>query len=248
MHSFLLIGQSNMAGRGFIADAIPVDNQRIYTLRNGRWLKMFRPINPDRHTSGVSLAESFAEKYAAQYDTNVGLICCADGGTSITQWMPGGVLYENALLHAKLAQRTSTIVGVLWHQGESDCTPDRYPAYKENLHTMLTQLRKDLNLPEIPILVGGLGDYLAESDDADWQLQNYPKINDALKAVSESMEQVAYVPAEGLTCNPDYLHFDSQSLYQLGLRYFAAFEAMAKVSTPTEKDNVTLAQNKMECL
>lgn len=76
-----------MAGRGFFDEACPIDSSRIYTLRNGRWQKMFRLINPDRSFSGVSLAESFAEKYAKEHDVDVGLICCADGGTCIDQWM-----------------------------------------------------------------------------------------------------------------------------------------------------------------
>lgn len=36
MHSFLLIGQSNMAGRGRIADAHEIDTTHIFTLINGR--------------------------------------------------------------------------------------------------------------------------------------------------------------------------------------------------------------------
>ena len=48
MHSFLLIGQSNMAGRGYLHESREIDTSRIYTLRNGRWQPMFRPINPDR--------------------------------------------------------------------------------------------------------------------------------------------------------------------------------------------------------
>jgi hypothetical protein len=84
MHSFLLIGQSNMAGRGYLNEAHEIDTSRIYTLRNGRWQKMFRPINPDRSFSGVSLAESFAEAYAKKHHVDVGLICCADGGTKLS--------------------------------------------------------------------------------------------------------------------------------------------------------------------
>ena len=61
MDSFLLIGQSNMAGRGSLKEAPAIDTSHIYTLRNGRWQRMFRPINPDRHFSGTNLAESFAE-------------------------------------------------------------------------------------------------------------------------------------------------------------------------------------------
>ncbi|MBR2878439.1 MAG: lysozyme family protein, partial [Clostridia bacterium] len=67
MHSFLLIGQSNMAGRGMREEEVWVDTTHIKTLRNGRWQRMFRPINPDRYTAGANLAESFAEKYAEKY-------------------------------------------------------------------------------------------------------------------------------------------------------------------------------------
>ena len=81
---------------------------------------MFRPINPDRSFSGVNLAESFAEKYSKKYGVDVGLICCADGGTSLDQWQESGLLFDNAVYNAELANRTSTIAGVLWHQGEAD--------------------------------------------------------------------------------------------------------------------------------
>lgn len=37
MKSILLIGQSNMAGRGFTHEVPPIYNERIMMLRNGRW-------------------------------------------------------------------------------------------------------------------------------------------------------------------------------------------------------------------
>lgn len=74
IHSFLLIGQSNMAGRGFLNEAESIDSSRIKVLRNGRWQPMYRPVNCDRAFSGVNLAESFAESYAKKYDVDVGLI------------------------------------------------------------------------------------------------------------------------------------------------------------------------------
>ena len=73
-------------------------------MRNGRWQPMFRPINPDRAFSGVNLAESFAECYAKKYDVDVRLICCADGGTALSQWMPGTLLYDNAVAQASKAR------------------------------------------------------------------------------------------------------------------------------------------------
>ena len=81
-----------MAGRGELSEAAHIDESHIKTLRNGRWQPMFRPINPDRSFSGVSLAESFAEKYAEKFGVDVGLICCADGGTSLDEWKKGSLL------------------------------------------------------------------------------------------------------------------------------------------------------------
>ena len=63
IHSFLLVGQSNMAGRGFAHEVEPIQNPRIKVLRNGRWQPMYVPVNPDRPFSGVNLAESFADLY-----------------------------------------------------------------------------------------------------------------------------------------------------------------------------------------
>lgn len=48
IHSFLMVGQSNMAGRGFLKDVPPICNERIKMLRNGRWQIMTEPINFDR--------------------------------------------------------------------------------------------------------------------------------------------------------------------------------------------------------
>ena len=64
IHSFLLIGQSNMAGRGYVTDVPKIENDRINVLTNGRFQLAFSPINPDRDTSGVNLAESFADAYS----------------------------------------------------------------------------------------------------------------------------------------------------------------------------------------
>lgn len=223
MHSFLLIGQSNMAGRGYLNEAREIDTRRLWVLRNGRWQRLYRPVNADRPFSGVCLAESFAEAYAAKYDVDVGLIPCADGGTSLDQWRVGGLLYDNAVSQARLAGRTSTIAGVLWHQGEADCGAQLYPTYPARFQLMLDQLRKDLDLYDVPVLLGGLGDFLPQCPH-DANLVNYHLLNAQLKQIAAANERVGYVPADGLTANPDQLHFNAASLYEFGLRYFAEFE------------------------
>lgn len=245
MHSFLLIGQSNMAGRGYLNEAHDIDTSRIFTLRNGRWARMFRPINPDRSFSGVNLAESFAEAYSRKYNVDVGLICCADGGTKLEQWMPGELLFDNAVNNAKLAARTSEIAGVLWHQGEGDCKNELYSTYQTRFEVMMQALRKELNLNDVPFILGGLGDYLAF-----YPLENYVLINQALENIAASNEMVGFASAKGLTSNPDNLHFNAQSLYDFGLRYFETFEKLNSQTDSVGRDHVKadILRSEMELL
>lgn len=222
IHSFLLIGQSNMAGRGNPNEIELVKDKRILVMRCGRWQPMFRPVNPDRSFSGVSLAEKFAQLYAEKYDVQVGLIPCADGGTTLHQWQPGSLLYDNAVNCARLAQRTSTIAGVLWHQGESDCHDGRYQTYKERITPIMDGFRKDLDLYDVPFLLGGLGDYLKERNPNP-NYQNIGYINTALQRMAEKDPMIGFVPATGLESNPDNLHFNAAALHEFGLRYYDEF-------------------------
>ena len=234
IHSFLMIGQSNMAGRGLRNEAIPVDTSHIKVLRNGRWQPMYRPVNNDRQAAGVSLAESFAEQYAKTYGVDVGLIPCADGGTCLEQWKPGSILFDHAVFQAKLAARTSTIVGILWHQGEGDCDTASFTTYQERFERMIASLRAQLDLPDVPVLVGGLGDFLIDCPLFD-TLKNYGEVNQALKSVAAADPSIGFVPAEGLTSNPDLLHFNSKSLHEFGKRYFDVYQTLRADNTVIEQ-------------
>ena len=226
VHSFLLIGQSNMAGRGVIGSVAPIENPRLYVSRNARWQPMFVPVNPDRPFSGISLAESFADAYSRDHDVDVGLIPCADGGTSLAQWAPGGLLYDHALMQARLARRTSVLRGILWHQGESDCSQEASAVYAEKLCELIRRLRRDLEMPEIPVVLGALGDFLKEYDEGTRRY--YPVINAALRQVAETQAATAFAPADGLSAKPDHLHFDAKSLREFGLRYYAAYRTVER--------------------
>ena len=225
IHSFLLIGQSNMAGRGFLKEAVEIDAKRIKVLRNGRWQPFYRPVQCDRSFSGVSLAESFAEAYSKKYGVDVGLIPCADGGTTLKQWEVGGLLFDHAICQARLAQRTSTIAGVLWHQGESECAPELYKTYAERFKVIMDAFRRELSLDSVPFLLGGLGDFLPLYT-ANQFLKNYAHVNEALVSLADAEKRIGFVSAEGLSANPDNLHFNAASLYEFGRRYFEEFERL----------------------
>jgi hypothetical protein len=237
MHSFLLIGQSNAAGRGFVLDAAPIDTceGRVKVQRNGRWWPAYRPMNPDRVTSGVCLAESFAKKYATAHpDVEVGIIPCADGGTSLSQWMPGEVLFENAVNHARLAMRTSHIKGILWHQGESDCSPENVECYAEKFKVIMNAIRASLGMPDLPIIVGGLGDFL-ENYESVYICKNFTRVNGILENLEKDYHRCAFASAKGLGANPDNLHFCAAALLEFGKRYYEAFLPFDSIQTDEDR-------------
>ncbi len=119
----------------------------------------------------------------------------------------------------KIGQNKSD--AVLWHQGESDCAPDRYPFYEEKLTVILDAFRKKLGLDDVPSLLGGLGDDLQLGKDPIYK--NYFHINHALKQMADKHKMMGFVSAEGLGCNSDKLHFAAKSLREFGVRYYQVF-------------------------
>ena len=246
IHSFLLIGQSNMAGRGFKDEVEPIRNKELFVLRNGRWRQMYVPVNADRPFSGICLAESFADLYQKEHDVQVGLIPCADGGTSLDQWQVGSLLFDHACYMAELASRTSTIAGVLWHQGESECEASRFPLYEEKFLPILDAFRDKLGLHDVPFLLGGLGDflpnYLSQGTPVP-SLSNYVHVNAALQTIANIRPHTGFVSAEGLTANPDNLHFNARSLREFGVRYYEQFcklEDKTKVFHEKPSENLAI--------
>ena len=230
LDSVLMLGQSNMAGRGNLGEVKPIRNPMCYMLRMGRWQPMCEPVNPDRaifegrFRSGVSLAASFADDYAKYFQRPVGLIPCADGGTNISQWQPGELNYDHAVMQAKLAMRTSRLVAILWHQGESDCQNDAdVAAYKERFIRVATRLRKDLDMPNLPIVLGEIPQKIGES----WKTQGRERqMNAILNQLAREVPNCAIASSEGLAVKPDGVHFDSESCRELGSRYFRAYRSL----------------------
>ncbi|TGE34498.1 sialate O-acetylesterase [Desulfosporosinus sp. Sb-LF] len=237
IHSFLMVGQSNMAGRGFLKDVPPICNERIKMLRNGRWQIMTEPINYDRPFSGVGLAASFAAAWCQKHkNEEIGLIPCADGGTSLDDWAVGGVLFEHAVFQAKIAQRTSVLDGILWHQGENECSPELSSRYYEKFLLIVEAFRHELSVPNIPLIMGGLGDYLSSGMFGEY-FQVYPLVNKELENFSNSQKNCYFVTASGLQANPDGIHMNAVSQRIFGLRYFEAFDKLKHILMPLEGEN-----------
>ena len=233
MKAFLMIGQSNMAGRGDLCDVEPIKNPHCDMLRMGRWIEMSEPVNPDRPVtvngrggSGISLAARFADEYAKKYGEDVGLIPAAYGGTSLSDWQPGGILFDHAVAISKIAQRSSRIIGILWHQGEYDANlMKNVSTYRERFINMTDALFHELELAEdTPIIIGGVGDFLDTYTPLSLPLGR--ELNRELQGIRQYRPNVAFASAEGLTCKNDNIHFDSVSLRIFGKRYFTEYEKL----------------------
>ena len=224
IRSFLMIGQSNMAGRGEFRDVEPIENPDCFMLRMGRWQQMYEPINPDRdifkikYHSGISLAASFADELSKLSGDRIGLIPCADGGTSIDQWMPGEVLFDHAVMMTRLAMRSSTFCGFLWHQGEADSYEGRLEVYQEKFITMISAMRRELGAEDLPVIIGELSE-----DIERLEKPNIIKMNENFHAIAEVLPHCAVVSSKGLLLKPDRLHFNAVSLREFGRRYFDAY-------------------------
>lgn len=237
--SFLMLGQSNMAGRGFVNEVPPIYNERIQMLRNGRWQMMTEPINYDRPVAGVSLVSSFADEWCSENkEDTIGLIPCAEGGSSLDDWAIDKVLFRHAISEAKFAMETSELAGILWHQGETDSFNGNYKTYYKKLLLIIETLRKELNAPDIPLIIGGLPDFLGKEGFGK-NCTEYALVNKELEKFASEQDNCYFVTAKGLTSNPDGIHIDAVSQRKFGLRYFEAFSKKQHVLEPlTDEDKL----------
>lgn len=211
LHIYLLIGQSNMAGRAPVPDDLTGVIDRCFLLNeDGEWEPARNPLN--RYSSvgkgpphqrlgpGYSFARRMLE---ANPDINIGLIVNARGGTKIEQWLGKSKLYWGIRGRAKAFRESGQIKGVLWHQGESNVeNPDEYLS---QLKVLIGNLRNDFKDMNLPFVAGQIrGEYAA--------------INDEIARLPDEVDLTGVATSEGLTTY-DRWHFDSESQLKLGERY-----------------------------
>jgi hypothetical protein len=222
LHMYLLMGQSNMAGRGQIEaeDKTPHPRVFVFTLSN-QWELAVEPVTRDRPKMlgvgpGLAFGKAMAEKNPS---LTIGLVPCALGGTRLERWQKGGDLYSNAVHRAQFAMKTGTLKGVLWHQGESDSKPGLAETYGARLAQMIRDLRADLSAPDLPFVAGQLGDFLYTR-----KTNNVPEaitVNDAIARLPREVPHTGFISVKGLTHKGDQLHFDAASEREMGRRFAA---------------------------
>jgi hypothetical protein len=231
---FLLMGQSNMKGRGVMPDEPQRDPRLLMMhLRDDAWYLARHPLHltGDARTfaghdnAGVGPGLAFAETLAARNpDSAIGLVPCAVGGSSIQLWQKGAKLYEEALRRARLALSTTAPVngrigGVLWLQGEANANPKDLPVHEARLRKLVADLRADLALPGLPFIACTIGEMGDES-----RLPDKAAMNKILLALPGTLPGTACVDARELkTSIGDDVHFDTAAQNEIGRRFAEAY-------------------------
>lgn len=235
---YLLIGQSNMAGRGVLEAQDTITPDRVLTLsKDLKWVPAKDPIHFDKRIAGTGLGRSFGIEMAkTDKDAVIGLIPCAVGGTSIDAWAPGAFdpntrthPWDDMAKRVQFALQYGEIKGILWHQGEGDCSPEKSVVYDQKLNGLIGRLRQLTGDPRTPFVCGELGHFFvvrvrkegSKSGPAD-------RVVEVLRTVRRHDRFSAFVSGKGLTDKGDGTHFDSRSLRELGHRYARAMQKLQK--------------------
>ncbi len=231
-HLFLLVGQSNMAGRGKIEPQDQQIHPRILMLsKHGTWVPAVDPLHFDKSVAGVGLGRTFAlQLITDDPKITVGLIPCAVGGSPIDSWQPGQFYpptashpWDDAMLRARMAQKSGLLKGILWHQGESDSNQELAAGYQFKLDDLIVRMRTELQVPDAPFIVGQMGQFA----ERPWD-EFRRTVDQAHQTLPTRVLRTAFVNSEGLQHKGDQVHFNSAAYRELGRRYASAYWAITK--------------------
>ena len=238
-HLYLLMGQSNMAGRGKVESIDTLTHPRVLMLDSDmKWVLARDPIHFDKSWAGTGLGLTFGKVMANENnDIRIGLIPCAKGGSSINQWFQDSLHqstnsypYNEMIRKAKKAMSEGTLKGILWHQGESDTrTEIGIKTYTRKFNAMLDSIKVDLDIASIPIVIGEIGYFLYKNRPLAKEL------NVIINQIVDTNNCMELVSAELLNHKGDTVHFNSDSYRELGIRYSSKMIEVQSICSTANK-------------
>lgn len=237
IRAFLMAGQSNMSGRGPQEDMPALVSEHVLMLRESAWQTAVEPLRHDSMDNYSGMGPAFGTAVHAMTGDDIGLIPCSKGGSALAEWHSGEPLFENAVQQCCAAMDTGArIEGILWHQGETDAEQlelalTYHRRFVPMLKALMARLREHaaelgdpgLVAPELPVIVGELGDFL--DDTEKWRYHRI--VNEQLHEFAARRPEYACVAMRELAHKGDSLHFSTQSLRVMGVRYAAAWAGAA---------------------
>lgn len=214
---YLLIGQSNMAGRAALdeTDKDPIDGVLMLNDK-GEWETASNPLNRystvRKEIKMQRMGPGYGFATAMRFllpEATIGLVVNAKGGSSVKEWQPDQTFFKEAVKRTKVALETSgaELKGIVWHQGEADAGMEEY---LEKLEVVVDTLRSELDAEGVPFIAG----QICETKERP----AYAGFNERLTGISDVIENSDYVVAGDLSVF-DGVHFDPASQRLLGVRY-----------------------------
>lgn len=245
---WLLGGQSNMQGCGHIT---PESNLKPHPLvrafyMNDQWRIAQDPIHnlwqaidpvhtdisggrldpPPPSWFGVGPGPAFGHTMKSlSAGVPQGLLACAHGGTTMTQWDPARKadgdksLYGAAL--RRIAKNGGKIAGIVWYQGESDATEKDHPLYSARMKNLVAAFRRDFHDKFLPVAIVQLARVIGRVEDS----RAWDSIRDQQYRLPRSIPNLAVVPAIDLRLD-DTIHIEGTDQNRLGKRLAQAVQTL----------------------
>jgi hypothetical protein len=123
------------------------------------------------------------------------------------------------------------LAAMVWHQGESDASlPDG--EYQKLLTEFIAQVRKDLDAPELPFVIGEVYDNGGRD-----------RVRAGQRATAAAVPGVKFVPVDGLKTSDNGTHFDTPSQIELGKRLAATLVERNTTTTTTMTTTTTTKES-----
>ncbi len=234
LHIYLLIGQSNMAGRAAYTKEESDNIEGGYLLNaEDQWevaknpLNRYSTIKKEGDIQKLNPGYTFTKTMLNNNQTiSIGLVVNARGATNINKWKKGSEYYSEALRRTRIAQKSGVLKGILWHQGESNSKDTQY---LEKLKVLIANLRLDLDSANLPFVAGQV--------KSDLTL-----VNKQIAQLPSVVPYTGFVGSDGLTLM-DRWHFDAKSMRLLGQGYA---KVILQIHTQQMNEENSAANHKKE--
>ncbi len=245
---WLLGGQSNMQGCGLFPKKRPAAEPQVRAFyMDDRWAvakdplhNMYACVDPvhidlaggvrpakPQPGWGVCPGPAYgAEMRRLTGGVPQGLIACAHGGTSMTQWDParrreGGKSLYGAMIR-RLRKNGGRVAGMIWYQGCSDANPDAAPRYTARMKALVAALRRDSGDKTLPVAIVQIARVVGwgEATAAHWN-----SVQEQQRLLPQRIRNLTTVPAIDLPLD-DIIHLSGESQAVLGVRLAGAMQAL----------------------
>ncbi len=187
-----------------------------------------RPARPPKnanHRQDVGPGVAFGQQLYGLSGIPIGLLACAHGGTSMSQWNPqrrdeGGKSLYGATFR-RVRKNGGRIAGVCWYQGESDANAADVALYLQRMKELIAAFRRDAKDSRLPFVLVQLGRHTTSASGVEWN-----QVQDIQRRLPAQIRHTCFVPAVDLELD-DGIHIGGRDQQVLGKRLARAVLGLA---------------------